>query len=150
MGNKTTELVKNPAGAPVCASSRVPCVACSVVCALRALFKMSQCAFYSGASAQKFLVSRAWSCVVRRIPSGKRSSIVTRSVPYLKGRTIARRSFPEAFRKVSATYDNVNSACREQQFIFIVKRDHCRAKVPLTQRAGSLKKRISSYFPGNF
>ena len=44
--------LKNPAGAPVCASSRVSCVACSVVCALRALFKMSQCAFYSGASAQ--------------------------------------------------------------------------------------------------
>ena len=53
-------------------------VASSIVCALRALLKMFHCVLYSGASAPNFLVSRAWSCVVRRIPSGKLSSNRTR------------------------------------------------------------------------
>ena len=52
-------------------------VASSVVCALRALFKDDLLVFI-GASARKFLVSRAWSCVVRRIPSGKLSSNLSR------------------------------------------------------------------------
>ena len=52
-------------------------VASSVVCALRALFK-NDLLIFTGASARKFLVSRAWSCVVRRIPSGKLSSNLSR------------------------------------------------------------------------
>ena len=47
----------------------MPRVACSVVCALRALLTDDLLIFIS-ASARKFVVSRAWSCVVRRIPSG--------------------------------------------------------------------------------
>ena len=52
-------------------------VASSVVCALRALFK-NDLLIFTSASARKFLVSRAWSCVVRRIPSGKLSSNLSR------------------------------------------------------------------------
>ena len=47
------------------------------MCALRALFK-NDLLFFTGASARKFLVSRAWSCVVRRIPSGKLMSNLSR------------------------------------------------------------------------
>ena len=51
--------------------------ASSVVCALRALLK-DDLLISPSASARKFLVSRAWSCVVRRIPSGKLSSNFSR------------------------------------------------------------------------
>ena len=46
--------------------------------ATRALQDDSMCFSLRRASARKSSVSRAWSCVVRRIPSGIRSSIVTR------------------------------------------------------------------------
>ena len=73
----------------------------------------------------------------------------TRSVPYLKGRTVARRSFPEAFLEVSATYDNGSRSGRavhlHGETCAIAAR-----KPPVSECTTTLIKFISSYFPGNF
>ena len=70
----------------------------------------------------------------------------TRSVPYLKGRTVADR-----FLKPSLKFPRhmIMGAGREGQLIFMVKRVSL-PRESLTQRATALIKCTSPYFPGNF
>ena len=100
---------KKPAGRGGLRELAVPCSSkFGSVRATRALQDDSMYFSLRRASARKPSVSRAWSSLC-----GKKNPLWdtilhcdTRSVPYLKGRTVARRSFPEDFLELSATYDN--------------------------------------------